>query len=163
MKKKKQEVILLNEVVSLEKFFKINDINIFPLCIVLTDEEGNNFDQLEKLSEFKVINELYFRSVYSDLYLYMNPYKLRDMIDRNEIFITKFIDKNEEVKNVDFIAPVWGLQEGAPKIVFRKSPRLFFKKADHFSIDKKYIGEDLFTLAIHTMNEHQRSLVKKKV
>lgn len=157
MKKKKQEVILLNKAVSLDTFLSINNMNIFPLCIVLSESEKEEYNIDKDKSKFEVINDFYCRGFES---LFIDSGELRHKIENGEVFVTTFIDKDEKIKHIDFIAPAIGLDLDDTKIVFRKSPRLFFKKTDHFSIDKKYEGQEFIHLCYEAVEDYQKKITR---
>lgn len=161
MKNNKQEIILLQDVVSLDEFRDMIKKNIFPLCIYLNENEKRIFKINRSIENSVLISELY-PILYSDNYLYLDSYVLRKQIEDGKVYINKFLDASKSVKNVRFIAPTFDHDLGSPRVVFMKKPRVFFKKMDHFSTDSKYEGEDLLELCfeISSKDERQKRLVK---
>lgn len=161
MKNNKQEIILLQDVVSLNEFRGMVKKNVFPLCIYLNENEKRDFEVTGSVENSILISELY-PILYCDNYLYLDPYVLREQIEAGKVYVNKFLDTSRNVKNVRFIAPSFGYDMDSPKVVFMDKPRVLFKKMDHFSIDSKYEGEDLLKLCFETSlkDERQKRLVK---
>lgn len=137
--------------------------NIFPLCIYLSDEEKEEFENKNKLVNDDLINELY-PCLHLKSYIYLDSFALRKKIEDGKIYVNKFLDNSRKVKNVRFIAPAFGYDMDCPKVVFRKTPRFILKTMDHFSIDAKYEGEEILSLCcqLELNDKEQRKLVKSK-
>lgn len=166
MIKRKQEIILSQEVTSLSEFRNLIKKNIFPLCIYLNDNEKEEVKDQDigfrcKIENDNLINELY--PVYNlENYVYLDSYALRKKIENGEVYVNKFLDDSKKVMHVRFIAPAIGFDLDCPKVVFRKTPRFIFKTMDHFSIDAKYEGEEILSLCCQLAFEdkEQKRLVK---
>lgn len=148
MIKRKQEIILSQEVATLSEFINMIKKNIFPLCIYLNDNEKEEFKNNSKIENNNLINELY-PAFNLENYLYLDSYALRKKIENGEVYVNKFLDDSKKVIHVRFIAPAIGYDLDCPKVVFRKTPRFFLKTMDHFSIDAKYEGEEILSLCCH--------------
>lgn len=159
---KKQEIILFQDIVSLDEFKNLIKKNIFPLCICLKEEEIAIFKQNNKISDNDLINKLY-STIHFKYYLPLNGYELRRSIENSEIYVNKFLDHSKKIKNIRFIAPSFGYDLDYPKVVFKKTPRLFFKTSDHFSLDAKYEGEEIIRLWTDLIEDDldQKQLAKK--
>ena len=179
MKKKKREIILLGEVVTLDKFNELVKENIFPLTIFLNDEETkefNNIDEMEseKTEKFRFLlgddddcfyNSLRVPELTGEEYIYFNSYVLRRKIENGEVYVNKYLtslDKKHNVKNVKFIEPAFRYDLDSPRIVFSKMPRIFFKKQDHFTLSKYQKGEQISTISHNLAFDHIRELSKRK-
>lgn len=163
MKNNKQEIILSQEVASVDKFWNMIKKNIFPLCIYLNEKQRQEYIEKGKIGNVDLVNELY-STLCLEKYLFLSGHELREKIESGEVYVNRFLDDSKKVKNVRFIAPAFGYDLDTPKVVFRKTPRLFFRKMDHFSLDSKYNGEEIFSLCIQTVeaDEKQKSFVKIK-
>lgn len=155
--KRKLEIKLLNKLVTLEECQTCIKNNIYPLAIKLNKKETEAYLTSEPRHLFLGLNEG-FQNIYSralDPYdnnlvrFYLNAYDLREKIATGKAFVSIFIEADNEIKSVDYISESYGCDLDAPRIVFRKSPRLLFRQWDYYDENKDDItkGEDLLTLA----------------
>lgn len=163
MKNNKQEIILSQEVVSIDEFWNMIKKNIFPLCIYLNEKQRQEYIDKGKIGNIDLVNDLYSISCL-EKYLFLSGHELRKKIESGEVYVNRFLDDSKKAKNVRFIAPAVGYDLDTPKVVFRKTPRLFFRKMDYFFLDSKYNGEEIFSLCIKAAeaDEKQKSFVKVK-
>lgn len=161
--KRKAEVKLLNKLVTLSEYQELLESDTYPLAIQLNEEETYAFKKCKQCQNFLNLNES-FRTLL-DFYLmtsnpddkssvrfYMNAYTLREKIAMNEVFVSTFIDSDDQVRFVDYISESYGYDFDAPRIVFRKNPRRVFRKWDYYDENKddNTLGKDLCVLA-HTL------------
>lgn len=163
MIKKKKEIILSQEMVSLNEFKDMIKENIFPLCISLNNDEKQDFKNNKNIGESDLVNELY-HFISLDNFLFLDGYVLRKKIEDGEVYVNKFLDDSRKVKYVKFIAPAFGHDLDCPKVVLRKTPIFFFKKMDHFSTGAKYDGKDILELCFETISnsEETKKLIKTR-
>ncbi len=130
--KRKAEVILLNQLVSLNEYQKCIEKNIYPLAIKLNEDETAIFQKCKQYqnflnvsTSFKILLDFYILTSNLDnkkaVIFYLNPYILRKKITRDEVFVNTFIDFDNQVKFVDYISESQGFDLDAPRIVFRKN------------------------------------------
>lgn len=164
---KKKEVILLEDLATLKQFEEEKQKNVYPLGITLSNEEFKQYkswkerissnsqsDRESDLSIFTLISDMYtliYHFVDDKRSFMLNAYRLREKIANGEIFVNKFIDKDYQVKPVDYISESYGHDMDAPRIVFldRAKPRKIFRKTDHYdpSKDNNSKGTDLLALS----------------
>lgn len=162
MKIKKQEIILSQEVAPLSELKNMITKNIFPLCIYLNDKEKKEFRNNRKNEINNLIRELY--PIFNlNNYLYLSGTVLRKKIENGEVYVNKFIDNSKKLKNIRYIAPAFECDLNCPKIIFRKTPRLFLKTIDHFLPNDKYEGEEILGLCwnLALADKEQKRLLKK--
>lgn len=155
--KRKEEVKLLNKLVTFEEYQENILNNIYPLAIKLNEEESKNY--LESKFPYVFLNlREDFKNMYSRttdpkdknlIRLYLNAYELRKKIAYDKIFVSTFIEATQEEKYIDYISESYGYDLDAPRIIFRKKPRLFFKQLDYYDPNKNDItkGEDLLVMS----------------
>lgn len=154
MKPKKQRIILSEELVPLEKVNELIKKDIFPLAIILSNTEYEKFFYKKAPSKYKELGDWYRPSF--EPYLVFNSYVLRQKIDRGEVYVDKFITKNHKVKNVNFIIPAYGWDMDSPRIVFKRTPRLFFKTWDHYTKDTVHEGTEILDFSVSLVTEDIR-------
>lgn len=153
----KLEIKLLKKLVTLEEYQEYIQNNIFPLAIKLNKEETEVYSKKEPHYLFLGLNES-FENMYSRaldpnnnnlVRLYLNAYDLREKIATGKVFVNTFIENDNEIKSVDYISESYGYDLDAPRVVFRKKPRILFRQWDHYDENRDDItkGEDLLTLA----------------
>lgn len=174
--KKKKEIILLEELATLEQFKEEQQRNIYPLGLTLssaevkeytnwkkatTGEHKNNVaEEADNYSIFSIIAEMYFLIHEADgnNKFILNAYRLREKIADGKIFVCKFIDKDYQEKPVAYISESYGYDMDAPRIVFGKYPRRIFRQFDFYnpSTDNREKGIDLIVLS-HKVALNQNS------
>lgn len=154
---RKVEIKLLNKLATLEEYQEYIQNNIYPLAIKLNKEEIEAYLESEQQHLFLGLNES-FKKLYSRtldpsdnnlVRFYLNAYNLREKIATGEVFVSSLIEANNEIKPVDYISESYGYDLDAPRVVFRKRPRVLFRQWDYYDEAKDDItkGEDLLTLA----------------
>ena len=107
MKNNKQEIILSQEVASVDKFWDMIKKNIFPLCIYLDEKQRQEYIEKGKIGNIDLVNELY-STLCLEKYLFLSGHELREKIESGEVYVNRFLDDSKKVKNVRFIAPAFG-------------------------------------------------------
>ncbi len=154
---KKKEIKLLNKMVTLNEYRESLENQVYPLAIKLNEEETKKFLNSSQSFVFLNLNEE-FKRLYSRTFdpndrnlvrFYLNAYVLREKIANGEIFVNTFIDEIYQKKTIDYISESYGSDLDAPRIVFRRRPRVLFRQWDHYDESKDDItkGEDLLTMA----------------
>lgn len=154
---RKLEIKLLKKLVTLEEYREYIQNNIFPLAIKLNKEETEAYSKKRTTLSFLGLNES-FENMYSRaldpnnnnlVRLYLNAYDLREKIATGKVFVNTFIENDNEIKSVDYISESYGYDLDAPRVVFRKKPRILFRQWDYYDANRDDItkGEDLLTLA----------------
>jgi len=191
--KMKQKITLVQKVANLEEYQKMVAKQQLPIVLKLTDSELQKIEQPDYIKEISTkqnfqkneeINQLYRRttclSEKDSNYLYMNTEYLRNLIKTNRIYIPEFIDSKQEKKYVDYIYQSDSAELGSG-IVFRETPRFFFRKKEHFKLvrtEDAKIGikggniilaipfskyQDLFSLCMDTIWESPQDMNLRKV
>lgn len=166
--KRKKEVILCEEISSLNEFNQEIRKNVYPLVVYLKEEQLQDYKSFKNsLFPFKDDNEetfLAFKDLYDiidDRYLYLNPEKLRNKITEKSVYVTRFIDKNYQIKYVDYISKPKEQSLETPRIIFRDGKRHFLKSSDYYDeyLDNKTKGEDLMVLSFSLIDDLNRNRI----